>query len=367
MGKTSWLALPLGLAATVAMADGGIADMFSYSGFGTAGVLRTDTNQAEYIRTGQTAGATEGLYFKTDTNIGLQGTFAPTDWISGTVQWLAVDRFNDSLSPKVEWAYVKVKPLADLSIRTGQLAMAPFLISDSRYVGYANTWVRPPDEVYGQVPFDTYKGADIAYQYKIAKYLLTVGAMAGKTDTPALSGTTAVYLIGRNLRGYYSTLDANLVLFRASYVKLDLDASIGPYIVSNTGWSFTSFGATSDHDNVLLQGEFTRRHTGETEYDNNGWYMLGGYHFGKVLPYSIYAANQQPPGPSSPPTPPMYLPGLSKHTVSVGLRFDLVQSLDFKLQADHETTFSNGSPFINVQPGFHGSANVFTLAVDFVF
>jgi hypothetical protein len=36
--------------------------------------------------------------------------------------------------------------------------------SDFREVGYANTWVRPPIEVYGQEPLDSVDGMDVLYR-----------------------------------------------------------------------------------------------------------------------------------------------------------------------------------------------------------
>jgi hypothetical protein len=61
------------------------------------------------------------------------------------------------------------------------------------------------------------------------------------------------------------------------------------------------------------------------------------------------------------------LPSQSKHTISVGVRADLIKSVDFKLQVDRETTFPTGTPFIDVQPGFDDKAFVYSFAVDFVF
>lgn len=367
MGKNSWLlALPLAFAAASANADSSLADMFTYSGFGTAGVLHTDTSDAEYVQTGQTSGGTGGLDFKTDSKLGLQGTVTPTQWLSGTVQVLSEERFNDSLGPKFEWAFVKLKPLDGLSIRAGEMALPSFLVSDSRNVGYANTWLRAPDEVYGQSTFDTYTGANISYQHAIGSYTVTVDALAGHTKSDFLLGPDYIAVInGHNLLGYSASVDAGAVTGRFSYLKTNIDAVIDGFIAAKLVYTFTSVGATYDRDNVIVQSEFITKHTQLTSYNVNGWYVLGGYRLGKWLPYGIYAAGQTPSGPDS--SSPAWLPGLSKHTISAGVRADLIKSVDFKLQIDHETTYPSGSPFINVQPGFNDSAFVYSFAVDFVF
>jgi hypothetical protein len=371
MGTSSWLVgLPLTFAAGCALADGSVADMFTYSGFGTAGVLHTNTSEAEYVQTGQTSGGTNGLDYKTDSKLGLQATVTPTQWLSGTVQVLSVERFNDSLGPKFEWAFVKVKPLDGLSIRAGEMATPSFLVSDSRNVGYANTWLRAPDEVYGQATFDAYTGADISYQHAIGSYSLTVDALAGHSKSDFLAGPgEPLVLNGHQLVGYSASLDAGVATLRYSYEKANVDAVLQGYLVGTAVYTFSSIAATYERDNVVLQSEFIERHTQLTGYDVNGWYVLGGYRLGKWLPYGIYAAAQEPSGPSTPTQPPFGapIPGLSKHTISVGVRADLIKSVDLKLQIDRETTFPDGSPFVNVQPGFGDRAFVFSFAVDFVF
>lgn len=61
------------------------------------------------------------------------------------------------------------------------------------------------------------------------------------------------------------------------------------------------------------------------------------------------------------------LPQANEHTLSGGLRLDVVPSVDVKIQFDHVVAFPNGAPFIRVQPGFEHQANVLSIATDFVF
>ena len=185
--------LSLSLAGGCAIADESLANLFSYSGFGTAAVDRTDTNDAQYVRTGQTAGAKTDPYLRTDSNFGLQGTVTPEDWLSGTVQVLAVNRYGDRFAPKFEWAYLKAKPLDGLAVRAGKLALPTFLISDSRYIGYANFWLRPPNEVYGEADFDTYQGGDLTYEHAVGKYVGTIGVLAGRSTRSSASIRCATF------------------------------------------------------------------------------------------------------------------------------------------------------------------------------
>jgi hypothetical protein len=100
------------LAAAPAIADtSSFTDMFKCNGFGTAGVARSDTNEAEFVQSGQNLGATENFDWKTDSKLGLQGSVSPTSWLSGTVQMLSAERFSNHISTEIEWAFAKVAPL----------------------------------------------------------------------------------------------------------------------------------------------------------------------------------------------------------------------------------------------------------------
>lgn len=58
--------------------------------------------------------------------------------------------------------------------------------------------------------------------------------------------------------------------------------------------------------------------------------------------------------------------GADQHTTSAGIRWDVHESIDLKLQIDRVSPQGNGL-FVNPQPGFHGPVTVAGLTVDFVF
>jgi hypothetical protein len=55
-----------------------------------------------------------------------------------------------------------------------------------------------------------------------------------------------------------------------------------------------------------------------------------------------------------------------QHTDTIGLRWDVHDSVDLKLQIDRVFPQGNGL-FINVHPGFKGPVTVASLALDFIF
>jgi hypothetical protein len=101
---------------------------------------------------------------------------------------------------------------------------------------------------------------------------------------------------------------------------------------------------------------------------------------GKFTPYTMYARSKitsertDPTIPRIGPLLPLALGvdqlinsfGGDQHTISLGLRWDLHDSVDVKVQFDRVSPQGNGL-FVAVQPGFHGPVDVLTATVDFVF
>jgi len=80
-----------------------------------------------------------------------------------------IGRYAAAESPKyqvarVEWANLIYALSPDASVRIGRIVLPTFMVADSRKVGYANPWVRPPVEVYGLVPITQSDGLDASYR-----------------------------------------------------------------------------------------------------------------------------------------------------------------------------------------------------------
>ncbi len=76
---------------------------------------------------------------------------------------------------------MKIQPLADLTVRLGRIGMPTFLVSDFRNVGYANTWLRAPNEVYALAVFPRLEGGDLSYRVHLGGSTLTAQTIAGKS------------------------------------------------------------------------------------------------------------------------------------------------------------------------------------------
>jgi len=75
----------------------------------------------------------------------------------------------DEFTGEIAWAFVKAKVSDSLSFRAGRIGLPVYMISDSRNVGYANTMLRAPVEMYAQVPLERVDGVDVVYQTSFGK------------------------------------------------------------------------------------------------------------------------------------------------------------------------------------------------------
>ena len=140
------------LAVAGAMPSVASAVEFSYNGFSTAAYAQTDTDDAAVGYVGQPEGIDSDGSFAIDSKLGLQVTAKFNEFVSATVQGVAYADLTADWEPHLDWAYVRVQPLSNLSVRAGYLRTPTFMFSDSVFIGYANTWVRPPIEVYNLSP-----------------------------------------------------------------------------------------------------------------------------------------------------------------------------------------------------------------------
>ena len=445
--------LPLALAALLtclsAHADFTSADgKARLSGFGTIGAARTSTDDALLNYPGQGGGVDKQWGMEPDTKVGVQGSYKFTNTFSGTAQVLTKYRASGQYQPEFEWAFLKWQAMPSLAVRGGRIGAPYFMISDFRDVGYANTAIRPPLDVYGQVPVSSFDGADLSYQADLMGASVTTTLWGGNSRSEFASslrsGSSEVapsvvkikHSLGLNLQAEFEnglTLRAGhangaLTVESATATSLisgartlagltaasplatltaaDSAAVANALTTSGARASFSGIGASYDQDNIVLAGEFTKRKVKKGYIaSTTGWYALGGYRFGNILPYVIVSkikvddANATTPGFSGlgaiPSASPLYTSAqnvingtkavlntqkLEQKTLSLGVRWDATRSLAVKAQFDRITkpAGSNGlflvpdlgadlakgnSSFLNTKKNI----NVISVAVDFVF
>lgn len=384
-----------------AQAQGQAESIFSLSGFGTLGVVATDTDGAEYVIPSQVRGADKSWSGEVDSKLGVQVGAKFNNQFSATVQVLSKQNGKGSFTPQIEWAFAKWQATPGLAVRAGRMGGPFFAVSDFRDVGYANTWLRPPIDVYGQVPVSHFDGADVTWQTTVAGKALTLQAIGGKSasyvertkvEIDSLVGVNATLELvdGLNLRlGHVTgklTVNSSTLNQLVGVLRQTPFASVGNQLDPNDKRaSFSGVGLTYDEGNWLVLAEYTKRKTQTFIPDSTGWYTTVGYRVGTFTPYVTFSrlkmdsSNVDNTIPAAVVLPGMQAPlralvdgttaaqSTPQKTVALGVRWDARRNMAVKAQFDSIRTTGAGQ-FYRAEPGFSNKrVNVFSLAVDFVF
>lgn len=335
----------LPLAVSTAWAQDGEPQAIKVSGFGTGALTWTNTNDALFTRPFQAGGAGTKPRTGVDSNVGLQVDAQINDWVSLTGQGMVRKLEKDAYEADGTLAFAKAKVSDTLSVRVGRVPLAAFLVSDYRNVGYANTMLRPSQEMYAQVPNDSLDGADLDWRESLGSSTLTTQVGYGHS-TAKLAGQTVVL---RNLRVLNLVLEQGPLTLRLGRDDARMTLDQGGIKLPEMKVSFTAAGLVMDWNDVIVQSEYAvSRGFGAT---SRSWYAMGGYRFGKVLPFVSHGR----------------LTGdVAQRTDSVGVRWDAFRSADIKFQIDRIKPEGAGL-FSQAKPGFRGPVTVGAIAVDFVF
>jgi hypothetical protein len=384
------------------------ASMFSFSGFGTLGVVHSSDHDADFTSTlfkPNGAGYSHDWSPDVDSRIGAQVIANFTPQLSAMLQVISQQNYDNSYTPHVEWANIKYEITPDLSVRLGRTVLASFLVSDTRNLGYANPWVRPPVEVYSLVPIDSSDGIDASYRWHIGDSVQTFVGTYGATTSGQPTGGNAD---ARRQWNISDTLEYGAATLRIAYQRANLtldgldtlfgafghfgpqgialEAKYDPY---RKPLEFIGIGAMYNPQDWFLTGEWGTQQLHSVIGESTAWYVSGGYRVAKFTPYLTYGSLKVNSNTSDPglnvSVLPSYLAGPAmglnaalnailgsipaQNTTSAGLRWDFMRNVDLKLQYDR-TRLGEGSPgvLINLQRGFQpgGTVNLVSIAVDFV-
>lgn len=356
-------AAALALAQPVAHAATQLTDSLTFSGFGTLGFVTADTDEGDFRRESQPAGARKNGSLNVDSNLGLQLSYKATDWLSATVQSLTMQRVSKDMTTHIEWAYLKATPIEGMSVRAGRMSLPNFLVSDSRRVGYANSWLRPANEVYGvDLLNGGLKGLELSYRLPVGSNGLTITALGGTSGVEASTSSIKV----NSVRGLNAVWEGDGYSLRLGHVEGKPALDTAMFGGGVEVYKFTGIGASVDKNDFVLQTEYVLRRSAllGAMIDTNGWYVLGGYRIGSFLPY-VQLAKAAPAGHSS---------AAKQKTTAVGLRWDAFSSAALKFQYEHvDTEGTAGYSFATPGTGGPGGlpvtkpVNALSVALDFVF
>ena len=395
-------------AAVLASAADPGASMFSFSGFGTLGLVHSSQDRADFtdnIFEADGAGYTRPWSPVVDSRVGAQIVATFTPQLTAMLQVISQQNYDGSFTPHVEWANVTYQFTPDFSLRVGRIVLPSFLFSDSRYVGYATPWVRLPVELYTLVPVSSSDGVDVSYSIYSGSVQQTLMGTYGATNPTLTNGTEdrarRQWTLSDTIE--FGALTAHLTYQQANLTIDALHSLISAfrqfgsqgaaladtYDAYNRRLTFVGIGAMYDPGSWFLAGEWGTTNLHSALGKSTAWYASSGYRMGKLKPYLTYGglvanSNRSDPGLNASGLPPSLAgqaAGLNgalnailgsiadQRTISAGARWDFVKNVDLKIQCDH-TRLGAGSPgtLVNLQPGFQSGStvNLISVAIDFV-
>ncbi|GGY81740.1 porin [Pseudoduganella plicata] len=376
-------------------------DNLTISGFGTLAAARSNTEDARFTRANQREGTAGTNTFGLDSNLGLQATYTINDKLSATTQILTRKTTGNSFTTELAWAFVKYKVTDEFAVRVGRVVVPSFLISDYQNVGYANTMMRPPIEMYGQNIIENADGVDVNWQHSFGDTNVTAQAVVGIARGKSYVGsnnTEPRYQAGTT--GFAISAEHGPVTLRIAHVQAkvkspeatsirsftDTIAAVGfPQLADDIGIAeakriaFTSVGLLADWNNIVVQAEYGMRRAKEPVYltDTNGWYAMAGYRFGTVLPYYSHAKYEGKGSVIQAPAALARIPALNagvrgllaggeQSSDTVGVRWDFAKSAALKVQVDRVKSGSTNGFLRDVTATGKG-VTVVAAGVDFVF
>jgi hypothetical protein len=382
--------------------------IFSFSAFGTLGVVHSSEDKADFTASPLAPdgpGFTDAWSPDVDSRLGVQVMARFTPQLSAMLQVISEQRYNDSYTPHVEWANIAYQPIPELSLRVGRIVLPTFLISDSRKVGYANPWVRPPVEVYSLSPIFDSDGAYVSYKVHLGEVVNTVVGTYGQTSFGYPQGgqftVKRLRVIADTLE--YGSATLHIAYQASSYTYRTVDPlfdglrQFGPqgvaladkYSLDDKLGQVITAGALYDPGKWFVTGEWGQRNLHSAGGEAIAWYVSGGYRLNKFTPYLTYSrskpdSNTSDPGlilSGLPPNLAGAAAGLNaglnsilgslaaQKTISIGSRWDVMKNVDLKVQYDHiNLGAGSAGTLINVQPDFQrgSTVNVASIAIDFV-
>lgn len=381
---------------TLAHAD--VEPAFSLRGFGTLGVARTNSQNAEFVRDlSQPRGIVEQWSARTDSLLGLQANYQINNQWEAVVQAVTRYRYDRSYTPDITWAYLKFNPMPDVSLRAGRLGTDFFIRSDSRLVGYSYLTVRPPGDFFWHLPFYSIEGADAAVSVPIGEAILRGKLFTGISHEKVALANELWDLSGSRMSGGSVDYLNGAWMLRASYSNihfsnnLPIDSVFGYYVglgaitplqasegrehlaTAHKRSDYFSLAAVYESGPWQLQFMLNQIKQASNAFENSSaGYALAGYRLGSLTPFIGYSriVSQKRSNTLDNQVVAGIMADAHAHqeTWMLGARWDIASNLALKMQWDaiHGTPASI-FPFRRENSTWSGNMNVMSLTLDFIF
>ena len=396
---------------------------WNLSGFGTVGVVnQSGGGDLGFLRNSTQLGASSRFSALQDSRLGLQ-----LDWRSGSqweggIQGVLLRRpVGTPVGESVEWAYLGYRLSPDTRVRIGRTSPDIFLFADSRNVGFALPWARPPVDFYGFVPLAAIDGIDFDQRWFSAESIWRARVTAGAVGTSVTDADgKRLKFEGRDTAALSLSREEGGFLMKASYIRSRLRVHAGPDVaqlrqgldelsalpvpgladtlgsLSRNLWtggpsSYVALAAMYETGPWTFIAEGSQVRVPRSPLNARRGYVSVGYRQGTVTYYGL-ASRVKPtrdaaaePALSDALSPFIGPDGaqqaqalagyaaaagnnyrFDQTTVGVGLRWDFMSNAALKLQVDRFDVNRNGSAGWRYSDGRAARGTLVSVLVDFV-
>jgi hypothetical protein len=222
-----------------------------------------------------------------------------TEKMGATIQLIAQKQeVNDDI--RVEWAYIYYDASDEFRLLAGRIRPTLFLYSDYLDVGYAYSWITPPDEVYAQANISNLDGGSVAYTLELDDYQFAITAYGGnsadKLPNPMPNSTSPLDVDYDSIIGGEISFSSDYAKLRAGYIQASVteNTTLGQVpddlAMDETSAAFYGLGLSVDYEDILFAAEYISRDMdGTGAPDVTSYYAMLGYKIGDFTPNYTYA------------------------------------------------------------------------------
>lgn len=236
-----WLTLLLALASVPALAEeeGAAAPLplqepqsnWRLSGFGSLGLTERHSGPAwGLIRSSGQDGTDAAVSANVDSRLGLQLDWRGGSRWDGVLQGVLLNRPKGTPWPEsLAWANLGYRPAPDTQLRFGRTSPDIFLYANSRNVGYALPWARPPVDFYGFIPLASIDGLSLSQQWTTEAGTTRLQVAGGQFSTTVSDyAGGGIRLNGRDTLVLSATHEVDNWQVKGSYLRGRLRLLGGP-------------------------------------------------------------------------------------------------------------------------------------------
>ena len=396
---------------------------WSLSGFGTAGVVKQNgATGLGFVRNRTQRGTDTDLSAAPDSRAGLQLNWNGGPRWEAAVQGVLVQKPSGTpAGESIEWAYLGYRPWPNTRVRLGRTSPDLFLFAESRNVGFALPWARPPVDFYGFAPVASIDGADIEQRWFTGDTTWRARATAGAVRTSVIDNKgSRLTLHGPNAFAMGLSREEGGLQMKVSFLRSRIEVNAGPQVdqlrqglnqlaalpvpglagavapLSQNLWTggmttYLALAAQYETGPWTLIAEGSRLRVPGSQLNADRAYVSAGYRSGAVTYYGT-ASRVKPKDPAV--TTPALATSLApvigpaaagqaqalagyagaagdayrydQGTVGIGLRWDFSPSAALKLQVDRFDVRQHGGAGWRTYDGRATQGTLVSMLVDFV-